>query len=50
MKLNVTEEHYQMVGATLLETFSEFMGGKWTSELHDAWAGAYGAIVEGMTA
>jgi hemoglobin-like flavoprotein len=41
----VEPEHYPLVGEVLLKTFADFLGNKWTTELNDAWADAYSAIV-----
>jgi|SRR5579859_4185659 len=41
----VTREQYWMVGNVLLRTFADFLGSLWTTELNDAWADAYQAIV-----
>ncbi len=40
----VLPEHYPIVGAILLETFSDFLGDRWTSEYQDAWVAAYEAV------
>ena len=40
----VRPEHYPIVGAVLLETFSDVLGERWTPAYHDAWAQAYEAI------
>ncbi len=40
----VRPEHYPIVGAVLLETFSDVLGERWTPAYHDAWAEAYEAI------
>ncbi len=40
----VRPEHYPIVGAVLLETFSDLLGERWTPAYHDAWAQAYEAI------
>ena len=40
----VRPEHYPIVGAVLLETFSDVLGDRWTPIYHDAWAQAYEAI------
>src|SRR5260370_42071034 len=37
----VLPEHYPIVGAILLETFSDFLGDRWTSGYPDAWVAAY---------
>lgn len=42
------EEHYPMVGGTLLKTFAHFFGDDWTEELNDAWSEAYGVITSVM--
>ncbi len=41
----VTREQYGMVGNVLMQTFSEFFGNQWTTELNDAWIEAYQAVV-----
>ena len=38
------DAHYDVVGGVLLETLAEMAGPVWNDELHDAWAGAYGAV------
>jgi hemoglobin-like flavoprotein len=40
----VEEEHYQTVGAALLETLSLSFGGRFTPEVRTAWTGAYGLV------
>ena len=40
----VRPEHYPIVGAVLLETFSDVLGERWTPAYHDAWAQAYEAV------
>jgi hemoglobin-like flavoprotein len=40
----VRPEHYPIVGAILLETFSAFLGDRWTSEYQDAWVAAYEVV------
>jgi hemoglobin-like flavoprotein len=40
----VRPEHYPIVGAVLLETFADFLGERWTSAYHDAWAEAYNVV------
>src|SRR5258706_7210091 len=40
----VRPEHYPIVGAVLLETFSDVLRDRWTPIYHDAWAQAYEAI------
>lgn len=43
-EMGVEREHYPMVGAALPETFSDFLGEKWTPEVKQAWTDAYNAI------
>ncbi len=38
------EEHYPIVGATLLKTFEFFFKEKWTPELNEQWSNCYGVI------
>ncbi len=49
----VRPEHYPIVGAVLLETFSDVLGDSWTRAYHEAWAEAYGVVctimLEGTT-
>src|SRR6266576_50868 len=40
----VRPEHYPIVGAILLETFSDVLGECWTPICRDAWAEAYGVV------
>ena len=40
----VRPEHYPIVGAVLLETFSDVLGDSWTMAYHEAWAEAYGVV------
>jgi len=44
----VTADLYPVVGAVLLATFAEFLGGAFTSDVRQAWADAYGAITSVM--
>ena len=44
VKYGVQPEHYPIVGAILLETFSDFLGERWTQAAHEAWAQAYEAV------
>ena len=44
----VKEEHYPMVGQALLETFEQFLGEKWTSQVEGTWAEAYAIITDHM--
>ena len=45
---NVLPEHYDAVGAMLLDTFAQHLGPKWTPEVRQAWVDAYGAITSLM--
>jgi len=38
------EEHYPLVGNTLIKTFAHFFGDEWTEELQNEWTTAYGVI------
>lgn len=42
------EEHYPLVGQTLLKTFAHFFGDDWTEELQEEWTKAYMFIAEQM--
>jgi len=44
------DEHYQLVGASLLKTFGQFLGAEWTPELQNEWIKAYTIIAETMIA
>ena len=44
----VKEEHYPMVGQVLLETFEQFLGEKWTSQVEATWTEAYTIITDHM--
>jgi hemoglobin-like flavoprotein len=44
----VRPEHFETVGAALLETLEEGLGAVFTSETRDAWAAAYGLLAEVM--
>lgn len=44
------QEHYPMVGATLLKTLEFYLGVEWTLEVKQAWTDAYGEIVNLMLA
>ena len=48
VKYGALPEHYPMVGNSLLKTLEQYAGDAWTSDLKEAWAGAYGAIAELM--
>lgn len=45
MDYGVIQTHYPMVGAALLKTLESYLGSRWTPEVKQAWADAYGAIV-----
>lgn len=42
------EEHYPLVGNTLIKTFAHFFGDQWTQELQDQWVMAYDFIAQTM--
>jgi hemoglobin-like flavoprotein len=42
------EEHYPAVGQSLLKSLAQVTGPAWSNELNDAWAEAYGTIVDSM--
>ena len=44
----VKEEYYSMVGQALLETFEQFLGEKWTSQVEATWTEAYAIITDYM--
>ncbi len=46
----VREEHYAIVGGALLWTLEQGLGPKFTPEVRDAWAAAYGLLSEVMIA
>jgi len=35
------DEHYQLVGRSLLKTFGQFLGGDWTPDLQNEWGKGY---------
>ena len=47
-KYGVEDEHFEWVGTTLLKTFAYFFKDKWTDDLQQAWADAYGVIANTM--
>jgi hemoglobin-like flavoprotein len=44
VKYGALPEHYPAVGNALLQTFEEYLGEDWTSEVKQAWIEAYNAI------
>ncbi|MES3001631.1 MAG: globin family protein [Pseudomonadota bacterium] len=44
----VRTEHYATVGSALLWTLDQGLGEKFTPEVHDAWAAAYGLLSDVM--
>lgn len=44
------EEHYAMVGKSLIATFRHFFSSNWTNELEDQWIQAIGLIADHMIA
>jgi hemoglobin-like flavoprotein len=45
VEYGVIQTHYPMVGAALLKTLESYLGQRWTPEVKQAWADAYGAII-----
>jgi nitric oxide dioxygenase len=50
VKYGALPQHYPAVGGTLLATFEWALGDRWTPELQQAWADAYGAVTTIMLA
>ena len=48
VKYGVLPKHYPFVGNSLLTTFEQYLGDKWTPAVKQAWVDAYGAISEIM--
>lgn len=48
VKYGTKTEHYPLVGAALLKTFEQYLGGEWTPEVKQAWADAYGVLSDLM--
>ncbi len=48
VKYGALPEHYPLVGGALLATFEQYLQEKWTTDVRQAWVGAYGAISEIM--
>ena len=46
----VADSHYEIVGGALLWTLGQGLGGKFTDEVRDAWATAYGLVADTMKA
>ncbi len=44
----VKEEHYAIVGGALLWTLEQGLGPKFTPDVRDAWAAAYGLLADVM--
>jgi NAD(P)H-flavin reductase/hemoglobin-like flavoprotein len=47
-KFGVLAEHYDAVGAALLEALAALAGPAWTDEVRTAWTDAYGLVAEAM--
>ncbi|HEY2194219.1 MAG TPA: FAD-binding oxidoreductase, partial [Actinomycetospora sp.] len=47
-KFGVVGEHYDKVGQALLGALGEIAGPLWTSEVEQAWVGAYGIVAQAM--
>lgn len=48
VQYGVTDEHYEMVGASLLKTFGEAFGDTWSRDIADQWSMAISLIVRHM--
>jgi nitric oxide dioxygenase len=48
VKYGALPAHYPLVGNSLLTTFEQYLGDKWTPQVKQAWVDAYGAITEIM--
>lgn len=48
VKYGALPAHYPLVGNSLLKTLEQYAGSAWTSDVKEAWVGAYGAITELM--
>ena len=48
VKYGALPEHYPLVGSSLLKALEQYAGSAWTTDVKDAWVGAYGAITELM--
>jgi hemoglobin-like flavoprotein len=48
VKYGVRDEHYAIVGGALLWTLEQGLGAKFTPEVRDAWAAAYGLLADVM--
>ena len=48
VKYGALPEHYPLVGNSLLKALEQYAGAAWTTDVKDAWVGAYGAITELM--
>jgi nitric oxide dioxygenase len=46
----VQPEHFDLAGAALLWTLGRGLGERFTTEVHDAWAAAYGLLADAMLA
>jgi NAD(P)H-flavin reductase/hemoglobin-like flavoprotein len=49
-KFHVSPEHYDAVGAALLESLRTFAGERWSAEYDQAWRDAYAVIAQKMVA
>ncbi len=47
-RFSVVAEHYDAVGASLLWSLAHFLGDRWTAEVADDWAAAYGVVASTM--
>ncbi|RAY12468.1 hypothetical protein DPM19_25360 [Actinomadura craniellae] len=46
----VTDDHYPVVGASLLATLRHFSGPEWDETLEQDWSAAYGVVADTMAA
>ena len=47
-QVGTIREHYPFVGQALVETFAEYLGGRWDTNTNKAWLDAYNLIAEIM--
>lgn len=50
VKYGTLQEHYSMVGQSLLKTLKSSLGSEWTPEVEKSWIDAYGVITNVMLA
>lgn len=47
-RYEVEDYHYDWVGQSLLKTFGQFLGAKWTDELREQWTEVFGVLAQVM--